>query len=138
MRIIEATRSDAFKLVFDTGNPVGLPDVRGEVPYRRQDALEFYEAVKEHIAQIHVKDGRWNGEDLEYTLPGEGEARVPEILQALLRDGYEGVISIEPHTAMVFHDPRRVAGQEERWDAYLEYGRRMEQLLRAARVEVGR
>lgn len=136
MRIIDATRSDAFKLVFDTGNPVGLPDVRGEAPYPRQDALEFYEAVKEHVVQVHIKDGRWNGEELEYTLPGEGEARVPEILLALFRDGYQGVISIEPHTAMVFHDPSRVADREERWNAYLEYGRRMELLLREARVEV--
>lgn len=136
MRVIEATRSDAFKLVFDTGNPVGLPDVRGTAPYPRQDALEFYEAVKEFVAQVHIKDGRWTGEELEYTLPGEGEARVPEILAALFRDGYDGVVSIEPHTAMVFHDPDRVSGEEERWNAYLEYGRRMEQLLQKARTEV--
>ncbi len=132
LRIIEATRSEAFKLVFDTGNPVGLPDVRGKAPYGRQDALAFYEAVKEHVAQVHIKDGRWNGREVEYTLPGEGEARVPEILEALSRDGYHGVISIEPHTAMVFHDPDRVAGPEQRWGAYIEYGRRMEELLKSS------
>lgn len=129
LRIIEATRSDAFRLVFDTGNPVGLPDVRGEGPYRRQDALEFYESTKEHIAQVHIKDGRWNGSEVEYTLPGEGEARIPELLESLRRDGYDGVISIEPHTAMVYHDPDRVAGPERRWSAYIEYGRRLEGLL---------
>lgn len=138
LRIVEETDSDAFRLVFDTGNPVGLPDVRGEGPYPRQDALEFYETVREHIAQVHIKDGRWNGTEMEYTLPGEGQGKIEEILQALARDGYDGVISIEPHTAMVFHDPDRVSGPEERWNAYIEYGRRTEELLRQVREEVNR
>ena len=74
--------------------------------------------------------------DCDYTLPGDGEGQVERILTDLLGSGYNGFISIEPHTAVVFHsageashlDP--AAKAREQYDSYVAYGRRMMEVLR--------
>ena len=103
-----------------------------------QDPWAFYQAVKPAISHIHIKDGIYNParKDADYTLPGEGHGQVVRILQDLIGSGYDGFISIEPHTAVVFHsagtsdgmDPATKAQQQ--FDSYVAYGRRMEELLR--------
>jgi sugar phosphate isomerase/epimerase len=124
-----------LKWVFDTGNPVFNED-RAR-PGQRQDAWEFYQAVKGEIEHVHIKDGVWNVAkgDCDYTLPGEGDGQVERIVRDLGASGYGGWISIEPHTAVVFHDvgggdardPEELA--REQYAAYVEYGRAMEALV---------
>lgn len=123
-----------LKWVFDTGNPVFNADRSKERPYPRQDAWEFYEAVKPHIAHVHIKDARWEGTDCVFTMPGEGDGHVERILTDLHRSGYDGYLSIEPHVAAVFHatdakddDPEKKA--RDMFDSYVEYGRRMEAMV---------
>lgn len=134
LRLVEEVPD--LKLVFDTGNPVfqrdrSKPDDNGGFPW--QDPYEFWEKVREHVWHIHVKDCRnpLAGEDEpEYTMPGEGDARLREILNDAKRRGYDRWIAIEPHVATVFHapDPEAVDWQQC-YDSYVDYGRRFQQLL---------
>ena len=119
-----------LKLVFDTGNPISSDDRSKPKPYPKQSSLEFYSHVKEHIAYVHIKDGYWNQESQKavYTYPGEGKAEIPRIIKDLLGQGYDGGISIEPHMAVVFHDPNSKTDSTAA-DIYIEYGRRMMKII---------
>jgi sugar phosphate isomerase/epimerase len=83
------------------------------------------------VTHIHVKDARWNParNDADYTWPGEGEGAVRQILADALARGYDAGFSIEPHMVAVFHDANS-EGQDDALRAnFVEYGRRLEQLL---------
>ncbi|CAN5345895.1 hypothetical protein BH23VER1_BH23VER1_16030 [soil metagenome] len=125
-----------LKWVFDTANPVFNADRSKARPYPRQDAWEFYQAVKPHIAHVHIKDGTWDDSTKKesYTLPGEGQGHVRRILADLKADGYAGYLSAEPHMAVVFHatgpddrDPDEVAALQ--YESYITYGRALEKLV---------
>jgi sugar phosphate isomerase/epimerase len=132
LRLLEAVPSPNLKLVFDTGNPVFRKDVRGEPPYRYQDAWEYYSNVKEFIAYIHIKDGKIYDDTVRYTFPGEGDGHVKRILADLHKSGYDGGISIEPHLAVVYHDSTKQSDATIRYENFVEYGRRMEKLVAEA------
>ncbi|MGM0675578.1 MAG: sugar phosphate isomerase/epimerase family protein [Spirochaetota bacterium] len=132
LRLLDEIDSSAFSLVFDTGNPVETLDKRAGASGRYQDAYEFYKAVREHISYVHIKDGYRDGEQTIYTQPGDGHARIAEILRDLHRRGYDGGVSIEPHVAVVHHDPSVTADEQVRRDAFVEYARRTKRLLEQA------
>lgn len=120
-----------LKLVFDTGNPVVNMDYSAEPPYPRQSSWGFYQKVKEHVVYIHIKDGVYNKvkDDLDYCYPGEGDGDVVRIVEDLLKNRYDGGISMEPHMAVVFHDKSSAADTSFRKENYLKYGRRFMKLL---------
>ncbi|MCX7704711.1 MAG: sugar phosphate isomerase/epimerase [bacterium] len=130
LRLLEGVNSPALKLVYDTGNPIFHLDVRGPKPYKRQDPWEFYTHVRDHVVYVHIKDGyvKEDGKSV-CTFPGEGKGMVREILTDLFSRGYDGGISIEPHMAVVYHDPSIKSEAEARYRNYIEYGRRMEKLI---------
>jgi len=122
-----------LKLIYDTGNSPFMKDFSkgGDV---WQDSWEFYSNIKQHIAYIHIKDSLnpKPGEKEVYTMPGEGQGYVKEILADLKADGYDGGISIEPHLAAVFHDPAAVnTPGDKSYDLYVEYGQKLMRLLGA-------
>jgi sugar phosphate isomerase/epimerase len=127
--MLDEIKSPSLKLVFDTGNPVGDKDVRGNEPYRFQDSWEFYRAVREQIAYIHIKDAIEKNGKADYCFPGEGTGCVKRILIDLRSRGYDGGLSIEPHLAVVPHDGTAKPDAQIRYDNYIEYGRRMENIL---------
>jgi len=131
LRLVEEV--PGMKLIFDTANPISQRDRSKPEPFPWQDALEFWEKVRDHVAHIHVKDARYAADDgiePEYTMPGEGDARLREILSDAKARGYDGWIAIEPHVATVFHapDPTQVDWQQC-YDSYVEYGKRFTALL---------
>jgi len=142
LRLIENV--PGLKLVFDTGNPVFTDDRAKPKPYPKQSAWEFYTHVKEHVAYVHIKDGVWNAETgkTTFTFPGEGDGDVRRIVKDLLASGYEGGLSIEPHLAVVQHDeadgkhPHVISPEEQRYNSYVEYGRRMERMVAEVREEL--
>ena len=136
LRLLDAV--SGLKLVFDTGNPVFTDDRSKPKPYPKQSAWEFYTHVKEHIAYIHIKDGVWDSAtgQVAYTYPGEGQGDVRRILTDLLASGYDGGISIEPHMAIVHHHGGGAAPEAQRFENYVAYGRRLEQLLVEIQVEL--
>jgi sugar phosphate isomerase/epimerase len=111
-------------------------DRRQSPPYPKQSAWEFYEHVRDHIAYVHIKDGYWDQATNKavFTHAGEGQAEVPRIVADLLRRGYDGDISIEPHLAVVFHDASVTSPDSIRYANYVEYGRRFMRLVDAARA----
>jgi sugar phosphate isomerase/epimerase len=133
LRLVENV--PGLKLVFDTGNPVFTDDRSKPKPYPKQSSWEFYTHVKEHIAYVHIKDGRFVEEsgglfpEMTYTFPGEGDGDVIRIVEDLLKSGYDGGLSIEPHLSVVHHDASVVSEEEQRFNNYVEYGRRMERIV---------
>jgi sugar phosphate isomerase/epimerase len=125
LRLLEQIDSPALKLVFDTGNPVAMHDVRGQEPYGYQDPLYFFDQVREHVAYLHVKDGRMVDGTMHYCFPGEGDGHVVEILRRLAEHQMSIPISIEPHVAVVFHDPSIKAPFDERWNNFIDYGNQL-------------
>jgi len=126
-----------LRLVFDTGNPVFADDRSKLAPYPKQSAWEFYSNVKDHIEYIHIKDGTWDAENKAsiFLYCGEGDGDVKKIMKDLIDSGYDGGISIEPHLKAVFHETDGPSASEQaKYDAYVEYGRRMEAMIK----ELGR
>jgi sugar phosphate isomerase/epimerase len=121
-----------LKWVFDTANPVLNPDRSKPRPWPRQDAWEFWEQVRDHVAHIHIKDATWNParNDADYNWPGEGQGRVEDILRDALARGYNAGISIEPHMVVVFHDAQsRATDPAAQRKNYVQYGRLLEELI---------
>ena len=118
-----------LRLVFDTGNPVISKDY-SKTEDRKQDSLEFFKKIHEHVEHIHIKDVFLDGDKECFVFPGEGDAKIVDILKELKHMNYNGGISIEPHMASVFHDPDAgVASFEESYKIYIEYGKRLMGLL---------
>ncbi|MDD3886317.1 MAG: sugar phosphate isomerase/epimerase [Victivallaceae bacterium] len=143
LKLLDHVKSDNFKLIFDTGNPVFNFRHLGQPPYPLQSSWEFYRNVREFIAYVHIKDACTdladNGErTTRFTWPGEGCGDVRAIVCDLLRHGYDGGFSMEPHVAVVFHDDKSDDDKAAwRYSSYVEYGRRFERLLEDCRQSVG-
>jgi sugar phosphate isomerase/epimerase len=125
-------RAPGLKWVFDTANPIFNPDRSKPKPWPRQDPWEFWTHVRDHTVHLHIKDATWNPakNDADYNWPGEGKGRVRDILQDAFARGYDAGLSIEPHLAVVFHDASVKASEEAQYSSYVEYGRRLERLVR--------
>lgn len=131
LRLLEEV--PGMKLVFDTGNPMFQRDRSKSEPFPWQDALGFYNDVRDHIAHVHIKDCQYPGRGASkpiYTMPGDGDGKLVHILRDLKAHHYSGGLAIEPHVATVFHVED---GEEPDWkqcfDSYVEYGIRTEALL---------
>lgn len=74
-----------FKGVFDFANFIQC----------KQDTLEAYETLKQYIAYIHVKDAVL--ENGEVVTAGNGDGHISQILACLIKEGYNGFLSLEPH-----------------------------------------
>ena len=140
LKLIDNIKSPAFRFLFDTGNPVNSVDYRFDDMGRMQDAWQFYRAVKEHIGYVHIKDGVFTElkpdqifNDTRWTFPGEGDGKVREIVADLLKSGYDGGFSMEPHMTIVFHEEDSQNREEVMYNNYVEYGRRFMKLVEEAR-----
>ena len=114
--LVTGIGSPALRLLFDIGNGVA----HGYPP------LPMLREVVAHVVHVHVKDARAGaGGEVVFVPPGDGEARVAECLEVLFRNGYGGVLSIEPHVRL---RPHLDSGTGDR-DAFVECGRALERLL---------
>ena len=118
LEMLEKVDSPALKLLWDTGNPVA----------HDQDPWAYYSAVKEHIVYVHIKDGVRKDGKIAYTYPGEGAGRVKDVVKDLLKRGYAGGFSIEPHLAAVVHEGKAASEADSAYGRYTEYGRRLMKL----------
>ncbi len=127
-------KAPGLQWVFDTANPVFNPDRSKPKPWPRQDAWEFWTHIREHVQHIHIKDATWNAakNDADYNWPGEGQGYVREILQDACARGYAAGISIEPHMVVVFHEASSSASDETIRANFVEYGRRLIDLVAEA------
>lgn len=83
---VEAAHPGVLRLVFDPANYVQC----GVVPVD-----EGYDAVRPHLAYIHVKDAK--AADSSVHPAGEGDGQVRQLVQRLEADGFDGFFSLEPH-----------------------------------------
>ena len=153
LRLIEEV--PGLKLIFDTGNPVFQRDrssalqdgqrtsiasassaaaegSQGKPTESWQDAWQFYQAVREHIIHIHIKDCRNPLNDdvePEYVFPGQGQAYIPAIIDDLKKSDYQGFIAIEPHVATVFHAKADDVDWAQCYQSYIDYGKAMEKIV---------
>lgn len=111
--------SPALKVVFDTGNPVTYG----------QNSWDYYQAVADDIAYVHIKDARQVAGEDEYVYCGDGDGYVREIIGDLIVTGYAGGLSIEPHLAAVIHTGESTDNSDELYRSYTEYGRRLMALV---------
>ncbi len=112
-------------LLYDTGNVVSHGD----------DPEEFFKGIRGHFDYIHIKDAKFGvgDEGHAFTYCGEGDGNLPEILRRVIKeDGYDGIISIEPHIAAIVHKGSGSSkGEEVMYNSYLKYGRKLEKILKA-------
>lgn len=89
--LLERMDSDVFGAVYDPGND--LYDPLREIPYP-----DGYEAIKPYLGHVHVKDVVYDEKGEPRCLaPGEGLVGWSDVLDRLIRDGYEGWLSLETH-----------------------------------------
>jgi sugar phosphate isomerase/epimerase len=117
VKLLEEMNSPNFKLMYDTGNVV--------THNKNVDPWDFYIKVKPFIEYVHIKDYNKEG---RATFPGEGQAKVKEILLDLKKSGYNGFVSIEPHLASVIHEGK-VGDPEISYKTYITYGKKLMALL---------
>ncbi|MCK3860976.1 sugar phosphate isomerase/epimerase family protein [Pseudomonas sp. B329] len=117
--MLQAVGSDHLKLLFDVGN--GLS-------YGYQ-ALDFLRQVLPHVAHVHLKDGLCTDQGVRYQELGEGEAGAIECIDFLIRNGYEGWFSIEPHLSLIPHLQVSDADPQRKQATYMAYAQRVEQTL---------
>ena len=153
LRLIEEV--PGLKLIFDTGNPIFQRDrssalqdgqrtsiasassaaaegSQGKPTESWQDAWQFYQAVREHIIHIHIKDCRNpvnDNQEPEYVFPGQGQAYIPAIIDDLKKSDYQGFIAIEPHVATVFHAKADDVDWAQCYQSYIDYGKAMEKIV---------
>ncbi len=96
-RVARAIQSPHLRVCWDPGNAL----CAGETPYP-----DGYEAVRDLIVHVHVKDGVRENGSVRFVVIGEGEVGYAQQFEALRRDGYTGWISLETHA--------RIDGDSER------------------------
>jgi sugar phosphate isomerase/epimerase len=84
--LMDKINSPYFKMAFDPGNFI----MNGAKPYP-----EAYKLLKNHIAYFHVKDA--SGALRRFVPSGEGESEMGALLASAFADGFDGVLSVEPH-----------------------------------------
>ncbi|MFA6410341.1 MAG: sugar phosphate isomerase/epimerase family protein [Candidatus Buchananbacteria bacterium] len=126
--VMEAIDSPAFKVLFDTGNP----------PTYGANSWGWYQLVKDQIVYVHIKDAKFrlNQEaPEEYTMAGDGDGYVREIIADLLSSGYDGGFSIEPHLAAVIHTGQKADKEQAQYASYIQSGLRLQTIVSQIRGE---
>jgi L-ribulose-5-phosphate 3-epimerase len=121
LTLMEQVGGQALRLLFDIGNPVA----------HGYAGLDYLREILPWVRHVHVKDARRvaDGDDgVSFVLAGKGSADVAECIATLLRSGYQGVLSIEPHTGVRPHLGHRASPSVIR-EKYVEYARDIEALL---------
>ena len=121
IEFVDAIGSDHVVILYDIGNAAS----HGYAPW------DFYTTLKGRIRYVHVKDVRMNpegGSSDRFQYAGEGDAMVREILADLIANGYDGVVSIEPHVAAIVHSGEK-SSPEEMYQSYITYGRKLMAIL---------
>ncbi len=84
--LLDSLNSPIVKATFDPANFIQC----GETTYPRA-----FQILRKHIRYLHIKDAL--AQSGKVVPAGQGDGRLPEILQALAQSGFEGFLSIEPH-----------------------------------------
>jgi sugar phosphate isomerase/epimerase len=84
--ILTSVNSSHLKAILDPANFIQC----GEEAFPKA-----YKMLKSYIVYFHIKDARLG--DGSVLPAGEGDGRIPELLELLAAEGFEGFLSLEPH-----------------------------------------
>lgn len=87
--LLAAVDSQHLRMTLDTGNFASI----GVASYDTA-----YGLLRPWLTHCQIKDVRTT--DRAVVPAGEGNGQIPEVLAALVRDGYRGYLSLEPHLAL--------------------------------------
>jgi sugar phosphate isomerase/epimerase len=87
--LLTTIASPNFRAIFDPANFLEI----GVHPY--PDALLL---LIEYVEYLHIKDAKFDQRG-EIRPPGDGDGRIPDILDTLRRRSFSGVTALEPHLA---------------------------------------
>ncbi|MBO0744376.1 MAG: sugar phosphate isomerase/epimerase [Candidatus Dormibacteraeota bacterium] len=102
--VLRSVDSPALRFAFDPANFVQCG----------ADPMEAWPLLRPYVAHVHIKDAvpvdRAGLEPYPAPVPhdrlmdsvrpaGEGAGRIPELVQALAAEGYQGILTLEPHLA---------------------------------------
>lgn len=82
--ILDAIPDPHLAAVLDPANYL----LAGETPYP-----DGYEAIKDRLRMVHVKDARGG----KVVTAGEGDGHFPELVRRLKEDDFNGILALEPH-----------------------------------------
>lgn len=85
VKLMKTFYGEHFKAIFDFANFVQA----------KEDNWQAYQALKQYIAYIHVKDAK--RADGKVVPAGFGDGNVKQILADLKHSGFQGFLSLEPH-----------------------------------------
>ena len=126
--VLAAVDSPAFKVAFDTGNPVAHTGENKDCVEGR--TWEFYRVSKARTVHVHIKDAKPGADGkIAFCFPGEGAGEVRRVVKDLVASGYSGYMTIEPHIAKVVHLGQTGGRPLSGYEKYIEYGRRMKAIL---------
>lgn len=111
---VQTINSKAFRVVFDTGNPIAHLGTT-------EETWDWYRAALPYIVHFHIKDCKLIEGKPVHQFPGQGDSDVRNIITDLLKSGYEGMFSIEPH----IHRENQI----EQYRMYKEYGTIANQMM---------
>ena len=92
-RIMEAIDHPSLQLIWD---PANFVQVRAS-----EQVDTWWEKLSPHIGYIHIKDARLA--DGSVCPAGEGDGQLEQLLRNLAANGYDGVLSLEPHLVVAGH-----------------------------------
>ena len=93
--------------------------------------------LKDFVEYIHVKDTKMSDEGHPvFVMAGEGDGYVREVLTEVLKSGYAGGISMEPHLSIVVHDKSVVSTEEMCYNSYIDFAKHCEKMLKEIENEI--
>ena len=113
LELVKAVNSPVLALLYDVGNGLTYG----------YDSLDLLTVVLPWVKHVHIKDGIKNGDQVSYTLPDQGEAKVADCLRYLTDHDYQGLFSIEPHIDLIPHLKPGSANERDMQATYIEYGK---------------
>lgn len=111
--IMESVASPSLRMNLNPGNFVN----------RGQDPVQGARLLGPYTVNLHIKDIRTPGNNSTFCLPGDGVARIRDVLRILHDFGFSGNVTIEPHLRM--HESYHYSG----WDDYVRAAKRIIELL---------
>ena len=88
--VLSAIAHPGVGAIYDPGNCIWDRDQ--EIPYPNG-----FEAIKDHICHVHVKDAVKQGDQVDAVCIGTGLVNYSGLLKALKEQGYQGFYSMETH-----------------------------------------
>ena len=61
----------------------------------QENTIEAFKTLRPYVEYLHIKDARW--EDGFIVPAGAGDGHIEEIVRELVKEGYDGFLSLEPH-----------------------------------------